>query len=64
LRSKETPTNQKSSVHIASKVWSTIPTKIQVRVKVLSAYIGDEDAASKFAQIARAYEVLSDETKR
>jgi DnaJ-class molecular chaperone len=26
--------------------------------------LGDEDAASKFAQIARAYEVLSDETKR
>ena len=26
--------------------------------------LGDEDAANKFSQIARAYEVLSDETKR
>lgn len=26
--------------------------------------IGDEEAASKFAQIARAYEILSDENKR
>ncbi len=40
------------------------PDKNPGKSKVLSAYIGDEDAASKFAQIARAYEVLSDETKR
>lgn len=25
---------------------------------------GDEEAASKFAEIARAYEILSDDTKR
>ena len=26
--------------------------------------LGDEEAASKFAEIARAYEILSDTTKR
>jgi DnaJ-class molecular chaperone len=26
--------------------------------------VGDEEAAGKFAEIARAYEVLSDDTKR
>lgn len=26
--------------------------------------LGDEDAATKFAEMSRAYEVLSDETKR
>ena len=41
---------------------------IQIRIQVIFTYdlsvLGDEDAANKFTQIARAYEVLNDETKR
>jgi DnaJ-class molecular chaperone len=31
---------------------------------MISLSLGDEEAASKFAEIARAYEVLSDSNKR
>jgi hypothetical protein len=62
---KEMPIKQKSNGPIASRVCFTILIKIQVFLQIWSKiFLGDEDAANKFSQIARAYEVLSDETKR
>lgn len=62
---KEMPIKQKLNGPIASRVCFTILIKIQVFLQIWSKYLlGDEDAANKFSQIARAYEVLSDETKR
>ena len=62
---KEMPIKQKLNGPIASRVCFIILIKIQVFLQIWSKYLlGDEDAANKFSQIARAYEVLSDETKR
>jgi len=54
----------KSNGLIASKVYFTTLIRIQVFLIKDLTILGDEDAANKFSQIARAYEVLSDETKR
>jgi len=48
---------------IVRRAWSIILTKIQVSI-VANNVLGDEEASAKFADIARAYEVLSEPTKK
>lgn len=63
------PTQVRLNVHTASSPSSITPIRTLVRwsfegEKFNHFAVGDEEAAGKFAEIARAYEVLSDDTKR
>lgn len=61
------PTQVRLNVHTASSLSSITLTRTLVRWSFEGDNdfaVGDEEAAGKFAEIARAYEVLSDDTKR